>query len=459
MLTVPRSIGSSKALQNVSKRELRLAQLYIIATISFSFGCISFSNVIPYLSQHRWFFFIVAGAIFSTINVYDLVMLFNSFSSEPTERIGGKNVEGDMLVVEKSVTRRGIINPDTLSAFAICAGNVMLLNSGLLALHKDGEAGACEWQFVGAFSCYILGFAANTISHHEQTLDVIETRNTVVFQMSMASTLNLIGAIANVSGLGCTDNAELREVLRAWLHGVGGVIAFIASLVNYFHTIAFLSNEEILFAEVRFNAGVARREEEKTILANRSMLRKIWDAMYFGWNKISLLRKNKKEKYAHPDDVCGDDDVYVPMQSVSGGSSMLSTGTTAELLLSDEDMEGNSGSDETDSSASGDEQEEVQPSHRRGGRSSRPDTSLEQGFEQVDLSGESEKTEISERAERRGGASRQASWPGHTEFGDSDSEEHLLDTEARSRRDKKAKRPDHDDRWRRRRHRDYSRDQ
>jgi hypothetical protein len=252
VVSVPRRYKTFDALRRETAWEMRLSNIYIVSTAAFALGCLSFTPMIPYASHHRWAFFAGSGAMMSLLNLHDLTMMVHIASR------GLSLDDGELL--------RSIMNSDTASVFMVALGSILLFNAALIGIFKSGEDSSCRLQFGAAFSLFIVGYACNMISHRESTTGVLETRNAVVFQMSLASTLNLVGALTAASELDGSD--ALRNPLQAWMHGIGGSLALLASFFNRFHTRAFMINEEILFQKRKYAshlAVIAKVEEKKEV--------------------------------------------------------------------------------------------------------------------------------------------------------------------------------------------------
>jgi hypothetical protein len=296
--------------------EKSLSMLNVATTALFACGCLSFTPLIPYISRHRWMFFLVASIALVFVNALDLYTVVNACSNseiddkdrhfEPTRSLRRRYARLDSA---------NIFNADVISAALFLLGSIMLLNSSVLAIMNDSDFAVARWQFVGAFAIHTVGYACNTLRFHDDALEVIETRNAVVFQMSMSTTLNLIGALANAPGIGCAENDELRATLRSWLHGLAGLIALGGALVNHFHSQAFMTNEEILFAERRYNAVKAKQSEEEAVRSHRSTIQKIWSLLSNGIAFVVRRADHNPHKAVgdEPDVDEGAIDVYMAM--------------------------------------------------------------------------------------------------------------------------------------------------
>lgn len=288
VLSVPRKFDNSRSLLHATDTEKKLSLFYVVGMISFTLGCLSYTPLVPYILEYRWYFFIAASACFFCLNVRDLLVVVHQSIPSPSG-------EPDLPKFGKPVS---IFNADTISATLLLAGSLMLGNAGVLAKMSGDDDLTSKWQLIGSFAAYLIGYGVNTMNFHPDAIDVVETRNAVVFQMSMSTTLNLIGAL--VDTIGSSDNEYLQTTLKAWLHGIAGVIALGAAFVNHFHTIAFMSNEEILFAEQRFKVVQARKEEE-AVQNQTNLKQKLWNALMQSANYLSL-RKSKTGKYSQISD-------------------------------------------------------------------------------------------------------------------------------------------------------------
>jgi hypothetical protein len=209
-----------------------------VAAFSFLLGCLSLTSFVPYLIQWRWTFFAVAGGLYAILGMRDLAILLDKPENSEAQHAGGRG-PSNLLIT------------DVCSAFLMIFGSVLLVNSSVIALYKSDMLRASKWQFLGCFAAYTIGYACNSMSYYEETVDVLETRNAVVFQMSLASMLNLFGALLNTPLVEAAENEQVRATVRAWLHAIAGVLAFVGTLVNHFHTKAFMLNEELLYAELK----------------------------------------------------------------------------------------------------------------------------------------------------------------------------------------------------------------
>lgn len=303
VLNVPRHAENSSSLRNMTTVEERVSLAYVTTMLVLACGCLSFTALIPYVSSHRWILFLIASTSLVLINVRDLwlvVQLYCSLeSSKPKLQSAGQRIP--------RIAAACILNADTTSATLMLVGSLMLMNSSIIAFLYGDEGPVACWQFVGAFAIYTVGYGCNTLRFHDDCLEVMETRNAVVFQMSMSATLNLIGALANVPGIVCSETDELRATLRSWLHGLAGLIAFGGALVNHFHVHAFMTNEEILLAERRYRAVKAKEEEEVEALSNRSAVQKVWSLVSKGVARVMRRRDSETFQildrgYPHNDD-------------------------------------------------------------------------------------------------------------------------------------------------------------
>lgn len=288
VLSVPRNFDDSRSLLHATATEKKLSLFYVAGMISFTLGCLSYTPLVPYILEYRWNFFIAASACFFCLNVRDLLIIVHQSIPAPSGEPDGPNFDNQV----------SIFNADTTSATFLLAGSLMLGNAGVLAKMSADDDLTSKWQLIGSFAAYLVGYGVNTMNFHPDAIDIVETRNAVVFQMSMSTTLNLIGAL--VDTIGSSDNEYLQTTLKAWLHGIAGVIALGAAFVNHFHTLAFMSNEEILFAEQRFKVVQARKEED-AVQNQTSMKQKLWNALMQSANYLSL-RKSKTGKYVQVSD-------------------------------------------------------------------------------------------------------------------------------------------------------------
>jgi hypothetical protein len=283
VLSAPRRLGSSKALKASTAWELWLSRLQLLAAVSFLLGCLSLTSVAPYIAHHRWNLFAVAGGVYAMLDIRDLCVLLQrpQDSEVETERRASAN----------------LLTVDVCAAFLMGFGSLLLVNSAVLARFREDLIRASRWQFVGSFATYLVGYACNSMSYHDDAIDVIETRNVVVFQMSMSSVLNLIGALLNTPLVEAAENEEPRAVVRAWLHGIAGMISFAATLVNHFHVRAFMLNEELLFAELMHHENMERLAKiaaEESLKPTPGLLRRILNAVRrrLGYGNLDLSTKS-----------------------------------------------------------------------------------------------------------------------------------------------------------------------
>lgn len=282
VLSVPRHFEDSTSLFRATQAERKLSFFYLVGMVLFTIGCLSYTPLVPYVLEHRWHFFISASVCFLFLNVRDLLVIVNQ--ALPPDQPG----ESDELEYRKPAS---IFSADTFSASLLLAGSLMLCNAGVLSKINGDDDLTSKWQLIGSFAAYLIGYGVNTMNFHPDAIDVIETRNAVVFQMSMSTTLNLIGAL--VDTIGSSENEALHLTLKAWLHGIAGVIALGAAFVNHFHTMAFMSNEEILLAERRYKVVQARKASK----ADQSGVRqKLWNAIRQSAIYLKLLKMNE-DKY------------------------------------------------------------------------------------------------------------------------------------------------------------------
>jgi hypothetical protein len=402
VLSVPRAVRTSRELRRSTTVEVFLSNVYIAAMLCFTIGCLSFTPVIPYVSHHRWAFFLAASVALVLLNMRDMWVLLPGPGRELAvdEQTFGKDALGAATRRRLGAASESLFNTDTFSAAVMVAGSLMLFNASVLATMHDATDPAARWQFLGAFGAYIIGYASNTMTYHDDALEVIETRNAVVFQMSMASTLNLIGAIADAPGLGCSENDELRATLRSWLHGLGGLIALGATLVNHFHTMAFTTNEELLFAERRYKAVAAKRDQEVVSQPELGLLERVWGVLTGVAARVGLQRAPRHRGFRPVGpDAADDDDWPNVCVTVSDGEvsdpSSGSLGSTpcssAASLSSSADAQ--PGPVETESGSEAEEEEVLQPEReecvrtarrRRSNGSCGPMDGLERSGSEVD---------------------------------------------------------------------------
>lgn len=328
VLSTPRAYRSSSELRSMLSMEYILSILQILATAAFSLGCFSYTSMIPYISRFRWSCFLISGSLFALLNARDLFVILRG--TEYTTEGKDNDVK---LRLERNYG--GLINWDTFSSLAMTVGSLMMFNSALIATIKSADDGACRWQFLGSFGAYVTGYASNTLSLHEEVHEVLETRNVVVFQMSVASTLNLVSALLDAPGLVCDQSSDLQATVRAWLHAIGGTLAMVAALVNHFHTLAFMMNEEVLYGERQYRVYLdykAKLAEEDAARASKSIFQRVWESV--------LSRLETDFGRGHQDESLGDNEngqnVYVSLSSDSITTGRSQSSLSAQLLVSSE---------------------------------------------------------------------------------------------------------------------------
>lgn len=291
--------------------EYALSIVQILSTCAFFLGCLSYTSLIPYVEQYRWVCFAMSGAMYTLLNGRDLHVILRSSNVRSGAALL-ENDDGELdLRAERNV--RGPINWDTFSSLSLTVGSLLLFNSAIVAMIKSADDGACRWQFVGCFSAFVTGYASNTLSFHEDVCDVLETRNVVVFQMSIACILNLVGALLDAPDIVCNETTEQRLTVRAWLHAIGGLLTMVASLVNHFHCLAFMMNEEILYGERqyrRFLKSKAKGAEESATRPRKGILRELWEKFTDRSHPLRTTSGNRSR-------VGYDDEVYVSLDSDS----------------------------------------------------------------------------------------------------------------------------------------------
>lgn len=332
VLNVPRHAADKESLRRSAVIEQALSAFYVVMMGIFGCGCLSFTPLVPYMSGLRWWFFAVAAFGFLLVNCRDLWMITRLYSPKEPANDEDSNQSIEPLVaakIRRASTTESLFNADTISVAFMLLGSVLLLNSSVFSLLDSELTPTARWQFLAAFTFFSLGYACNTLRFHDECLEILETRNAVVFQMSMASTLNLIGAITNVPGMGCDSNEELRATLRSWLHGLAGFVAFGGVLVNHFHVHAFNTNEEVLFAERLYMRVKNREVEKKEALANRSVREKLWGFIANQFGRLFRGRRSlerSKNMASEADGQNRGNEIYVPLsdsevsESYSGDS-------------------------------------------------------------------------------------------------------------------------------------------
>lgn len=318
VLNVPRHAADKGSLHRTAVVERFLSAFYVLMMGVFACGCLSFTALIPYMSGVRWWFFTVAAAGLVLLNCRDLRMVTRLYTYEEPEKGDGTHGIAPLAAarIRRASAFGSIFNADTASCALMLLGSVLLLNSSILSLLESEHGQTARWQFLAAFVFFTVGYACNTLMLHDECLEVMETRNAVVFQMSMASTLNLIGAVANMPGIGCETNDELRKTLRSWLHGLAGFVAFGGALVNHFHVHAFVTNDEILFAERLYTIAKTKEEEERAALVKLTATQKLWGFVSEQFARVARKRSSmaqSNERDDQPDEYDGADDIYVPL--------------------------------------------------------------------------------------------------------------------------------------------------
>jgi hypothetical protein len=98
VVNIPQHAADSHELRRMAAKEKNLSMLNVATTAFFAFGSFSFTPLIPYISRHRWMFFLVASIAMVFVNAPDLYTVVNACSNserddkdthfEPTRPLG-----------------------------------------------------------------------------------------------------------------------------------------------------------------------------------------------------------------------------------------------------------------------------------------------------------------------------------------------------------------------------------
>lgn len=330
------------------------AILYIPASVCLALGALGRSGVIPYVASQEWRFFLVASVYLTYANGCDLNRCINSYFLVRSPD------SATLKLYAPSIWKlyRGIgVQMQVGSALAMTLGSVSLLNASIIAL-LHGPATTtelCRRQYALSFAMFLIGSAANNLPMGGFNNELNGTRVLVTFQNIVISATFCVAGILMLPSIGAQDQeSDFHNALVVQLSTIGSIVAVISSLMNYFHTLAFIWRQEEFFIRVTHKSAVMLHEEmleeDRQLHQPKSMYERVRDAwrskgMSFIWNNFD---------YQQTDDVRlgyrrGLEGGSV--QAMASWSSTPSNGSSSELHSDDFDVE---------SGALGDREENVE---------------------------------------------------------------------------------------------------
>lgn len=273
--------------------ERLLSLCYMPSSICMAVGSLARCGVIPYAKKQEWLLLLISSVYLTMANGRDLnhsIRCMFLWQYEPPSWHGRRSRRERRhrhryrRTRYKYVERNGTgirAQMQMCAAVTLTIGALSLINASVIALigrHQQDESELCRRQYAAAFGLMLIGSAANTAGSISNTYEMLQVeervtnmRMVVGFQHVIASAAYCVGGVLSLPSMRPIDTSTAFHaslVLASSL--VGGAFAVLASVVNLFHTSAFLWWQEEEFEKAGRTTKKRRRRRRRRYLRDET---------------------------------------------------------------------------------------------------------------------------------------------------------------------------------------------